>query len=105
MSQSGFFFFYPDQRLAPPYHPLRFHIPYVVMQNYVDVLLVYFTHVNHLLDCLFHMLCCMRKLQMTKKPRSSTTEMSWLSRGINLITLSVIFVAMLLLLNQVESAL
>ena len=96
-------------RSVSPYHPL----------------LVYLTCVQHLLDCLFYMLCCVRptklcaywhvvtgkwsqckvmlrwkgipgtqKLQVMKKTLILTMEMSCLSRVMNLMTTSVMFLAM-----------
>ena len=44
------------------------HIPYIVTLNEIDMLIVCFTCVHHLLDCLFYMLCCMRPTKLVHIP-------------------------------------
>ena len=42
----------------------------------MDALLVYFTHIQHLLDCLSYMLCCMRATKLVHIPAHCNSKWS-----------------------------
>ena len=48
----------------PPIIQCLFHISSIVLQNDMDLLLVYFSSVQHLLGCLLNMLCCMKPAKL-----------------------------------------